>query len=82
MQKRLGPAHTGKGRCPESWHTRKTAEAELRRILTDAEFVAYDRAEIDRLVLAAGDDGPLFLVAALTGLRQGEMRFAGGLWIS
>src|SRR5215218_7899619 len=37
VQKLLGPAWTERGRPPEGHYTRKTAEAELRRLLTDAE---------------------------------------------
>lgn len=37
VQRRLGPAWTERGRPPRGHYTRKTAEAELRRILTDAE---------------------------------------------
>src|SRR5829696_5526166 len=37
VQKLLGPAWTERGRPPEGFYTRKTAEAELRRLLTDAE---------------------------------------------
>src|SRR5215218_4142753 len=37
VQRKLGPAWTGKGRPPAGHYTRRIAEAELRRILTDAE---------------------------------------------
>jgi integrase len=37
VQKLLGPAWTERGRPPEGHYTRKTAEGELRRILTDVE---------------------------------------------
>jgi len=37
VQKVLGPAWTERGRPPDDHYTRKTAEAELRRRLTDAE---------------------------------------------
>ena len=37
VQKMLGPAWTERGRPPEGYYTRKTAEAELRRLMTDAE---------------------------------------------
>lgn len=37
VQKLLGPAWTERGRPPEGHYTRRTAEAELRRLLTDAE---------------------------------------------
>jgi integrase len=44
------------------------------KVKYSGEFVAYDREEIDQLVAAAATtDRPLFLVAALTGLRQGEL---------
>src|SRR5215217_3492866 len=36
VQKRLGPAHTGRGRPPEGHFTRKTAQEALQAILTDA----------------------------------------------
>ena len=36
VQKMLGPAWSERGRPPEGHYTRKTAEAELRRLLTDA----------------------------------------------
>jgi integrase len=35
LQKRLGPAHTGRGRPPEGHFTRRTAEEALQAILTD-----------------------------------------------
>jgi integrase len=37
VQKKLGPAWTERGRPPEGHYTRRMAEAELRRLLTDAE---------------------------------------------
>jgi len=37
VQKLLGPAWTERGRPPDGFYTRKTAGAELRRLLTDAE---------------------------------------------
>jgi len=37
VQKMLGPAWTGRGRPADGHYTRRMAEAELRRILTDAE---------------------------------------------
>jgi integrase len=37
VQRRLGPAWEERGRPPAGYFTRRTAEAELRRILTDAE---------------------------------------------
>lgn len=37
VQKLLGPAWMERGRPPDGHYTRKTAEAELRRLLTDAE---------------------------------------------
>ena len=37
VQKALGPAWTERGRRPNGSHTRRTAEAELRRVLADAE---------------------------------------------
>lgn len=44
------------------------------KVKYSGEFVAYDREEIDQLIAAAkAGDRPLFLVAALTGLRQGEL---------
>jgi integrase len=36
VQKRLGPAHTGRGRPPAGYFTRRTAEEALEAILTDA----------------------------------------------
>jgi integrase len=36
VQKRLGPAHTGRGRPPAGYFTRRTAEEALQAILTDA----------------------------------------------
>jgi integrase len=36
IQKRLGPAHTGRGRPPEGHFTKRTAEEALQAILTDA----------------------------------------------
>ncbi len=37
VQRRLGPAWSGKGRPPAGFFTKRTAEAELRRILGDAD---------------------------------------------
>ena len=37
VRKRLGPAWSGKGRPPAGYYTKRTAEAELRRILGDAD---------------------------------------------
>ena len=33
----LGPAHTGRGRCPDGYLTERMAQDELRRLVTDAE---------------------------------------------
>jgi Phage integrase SAM-like domain len=37
VEKLLGPAWTDRGRPPAGYYTKRTAEAQLRRILTDAE---------------------------------------------
>jgi integrase len=36
VQKRLGPAHVGRGRPPEGYFTKRTAQETLEAILTDA----------------------------------------------
>ena len=36
VHRKLGPVWTGKGRPPHGWFTRKTAQAALQAILTDA----------------------------------------------
>jgi integrase len=72
--------------------TENPASAELvgrPQVIYTGEFVTYDREELDLLVNAAAtpQDAALYLVAALTGLRQGELfglrwgdvDFVGGL---
>ena len=36
VQRKLGPAHTGRGRCPAGHYTERTAREALDAILTDA----------------------------------------------
>jgi len=63
LQRKLGPAWAERGRPPAGYYTRRTAEAELRRILTDLE--RGTRAN-------AGKTGATFTDAALEWLRYVE----------
>jgi integrase len=64
VQKVLGPAWTERGRPPAGHYTRKTAEAELRRLLTDAER--------GTLAAAAQPSGKTFADACAEWLRYSE----------
>lgn len=61
VRKRLGPAWSGKGRPPAGYYTKRTAEAELRRILGDA----------DRGIGVAPRTGATFRNAAEAWYRHG-----------
>ena len=70
VQRKLGPAWTGRGRPPAGYYTRRGAEAELRRILTDLERGTLANVE---------KTGATFTDAALEWLRYVEHDRSAGL---
>ncbi len=54
-QKRLGYAWTERGRPPEGWHTRRTAEAALQALLTDVRRGLIEPPSTERRVTTFGD---------------------------
>jgi hypothetical protein len=69
VQKRLGPFHRGRGRCPDGWWTERMAEAGLQ-----AQLERCDRGECDH----HGDgEAHTFGAAAANGCATESRRPAG-----